>query len=228
MDYRSIIDQLLRAGQEIARKGQATAEQKLKVPEAGPEREAMFQGLEKGTALGGILALLLGTNAGRRIAGPSLKLGSLAALGSLAYQAYQNWQRQQGKTSPEAGTPIDQLTGPAAEQRSLGLLKAMIAAAKADGHFDAAERARIEEQIQKLGIDSATTGFLMEELAKPLDPGDVAAGADSPAAAAELYLTSLIVIDEQNEREAAYLRSLADALRLSPELVAQIGRQARA
>ncbi|CAL1239010.1 tellurite resistance TerB family protein [Candidatus Methylocalor cossyra] len=228
MDYRAIIDQLLEAGRELAQKSQTAAEQRLDIPQQGPEREASVQGLGKGAALGGILALLLGTSAGRKITGPALKLGSLAALGGLAYQAYQNWQAQQGPGAAEPGAPIDRLSGPAAEQRSRGLLKAMIAAAKADGHIDDNERARIDEHVQKLGIDSALAAFLKEELAKPLDPQDVAAAADSPAAAAEIYLTSLLVIDEQNAEEAAYLRRLAEALKLAPDLVEQISRQAKA
>jgi uncharacterized membrane protein YebE (DUF533 family) len=144
-----------------------------------------------------------------------LKLGSLAALGTVAYQAYQNWQGKSG--SP--GTPVNELTGPAAATRSLALLKATIAAAKADGHIDEAERSRIEAQLGKLSLDRDGMEFLKAELAKPLSAKEVAASADSPAAAAEIYLISLAVIDKKNEQEHAYLQSLASELKLSEDLV---------
>ena len=228
MDSRAIFDQLLKSGQDLMSKGQGMAEKELKIPEAGPEREAMFKGLGKGAAVGGALALLLGTKLGRTITGPALKLGSVAALGGLAYQAYQDWQSKQGAIAPAVGTSIDKLTGQAAEQRSLALLKAMIAAAKADGHIDAGERARIEGQMQALTLDSDTLQFFKDELAKPLSVKDIAAGADSPSAAAEIYLTSLVVIDEQNAKERAYLQELAKELKLSQELVAGLESQAKA
>jgi len=228
MDTRSITDLLLQSGQELARKGQTLAEQKLQLPEAGPERDALLKGLGKGAALGGVLALLLGTGIGRKLTGPALKLGSLAAVGGLAYQAYQNWQNKQGVIGPEAGTPVDKLSGPAAEQRSLALLKATIAAAKADGHIDEGERARIGGQMETLALDAETLKLFKDELAKPLSARDIAAGADSPTAAAEIYLASLVVMDEQNDKERAYLRELAKELNLSQELVTLLESQTKA
>jgi uncharacterized membrane protein YebE (DUF533 family) len=228
MDSRSIVDLLLKSAQDIADKGQTLSEEKLQIPEAGPEREAMLKGLGKGAAVGGVLALLLGTGAGRKVTGSALKLGSLAAIGGLAFQAYQNWQRGQSGSSGAAGLPIDALSGPAAEQRSLTLLRAMIAAANADGHIDDAERGRIEQQMQSMSLDSGTVGVLTEELAKPRAAAEIASAADSPAAAAEIYLTSLAVIDMQDDREKAYLRELALALNLQPELVALLESQAKA
>lgn len=224
MDYRQIADLLLESGQELAKKGQTMAEQQLQLPPEGPEREALLKTLGKSAAAGGLLALLLGTGVGRKLTGPALKLGSLAALGGIAYQAYQKWQ---GKTGA-AGTTIDQLSGPAATARSAALLKAMVAAAKADGHIDQAERARIESQLSTLALDADSVAFFKEELAKPLDLKAVAAWADSPAAAAEIYLTSLLVIDDQNATERAYLQNLARELKLAPDLVAAIEAQAKA
>ncbi|WP_353737083.1 DUF533 domain-containing protein, partial [Aeromonas sp.] len=44
--------------------------------------------------------------------------------------------------------------------------------------------------IAKLGLDSATAALINAEVAKPLDPKDIAALSDSPATAAEIYLAS--------------------------------------
>lgn len=218
MDIQAITDLLLQAGQELAKKGQTLAEEKLQLPESGPERDKALETLGKGAAAGGLLVALLGTGVGRKLTGTTLKLGSLAALGTVAYQAYQNWL---GKTE-QPGTPVSQLSGPAAATRSLALLKATIAAAKADGHLDDAERSRIESQLGKLALDPETLAIFKAELEKPLSVNDVAAGADSPAAAAEIYLVSLAVIDEKSEQERAYLQSLASELKLSSELVAAL------
>ena len=225
MDFQAITDQLLKSGEELAKKAQALAEEKLQIPEKGPEREKMLENLGKGAAAGTLLVTLLGTGAGRKLTSTTLKLGSLAALGSVAYQAYQNWQ---GNTGEAPGTPVSELSGTAAASRSLVLLKATIAAAKADGHIDAAEQVRIEQQLSALTLDRDSQEFFKTELSKPLDAKDVAAGADSPAAAAEIYLISLAVIDNKNAKEAAYLKSLASELKLSEELVAQLESGAQA
>jgi len=65
-------------------------------------------------------------------------------------------------------------------------------------------------------------------LSKPLNIKEVAAGADSPAAAAEIYLTSLLAINIDNDQERAYLEELAAQLKLPPELVSELLDQAKA
>lgn len=102
----------------------------------------------------------------------------------------------------------------------------MIAAAKADGHIDAKEGAKIEGLVSKLELDAATAKLIKTELAKPLDPKDIAAAADSPAAA-EIYLTSLLVIDVANKKERAYLDQLAEHLKIPRDLAQQMEDQAK-
>ena len=65
---------------------------------------------------------------------------ALASLGMMAYQAYQAWQRQQASAPQQAIQTVDQLEGPEAEAHSHGVLRALIAAAKADGKIDAQEQ----------------------------------------------------------------------------------------
>lgn len=229
MDTSTLLNQILQSGRDLIVKGQGVAEQKLGVPAAGPERDAMLSGMGKGAAAAGLLALLLGTKGGRQVTGSALKLGSLAAVGTLAYKAYQDWQAQQkGVSAATAAAPIGQLSGPPAESRSRALLRALIAAAKADGHIDAAEQAAIDAQVQKLDLDTDTLQFIKEEVQKPLDAREVAAGADSREAALEVYATSLLVIDRVNDQERAHLNQLAAALQLPPTLVTLLERQAAA
>lgn len=222
MDTKTILDQLLQSGRGIAAQGQDIAEEKLGVPEQGAEREAMLSGMGKGALAAGALALLLGTKGGRRLGGTALKLGSLAAVGGVAYKAYQNWQSSQSGQTADPGLAIDQLAAPDAESRSQKLLRAMIAAAKADGHIDDKELASLREQIGKLGLGDSAVEFFREEVRKPLDARSIAADADSPETAAEIYLASRLLINTENAMERAYLDELVSELNLDPGLVQQL------
>lgn len=227
MDAQQILDMLLKSGQELAEKGKTLAEAKLQIPEDPAARQAMFSGAGKGALAAGALALLLGTGAGRKLTASSLKLGSLAAIGTVAYKAFQDWQSQQSGQAIESSKPVSELSGQASDQRSKALLRAMIAAAKADGHIDDNERNLLTQQIEKLHVDPSAAAFITEELAKPLDVKAVAAGADSPAAAAEIYLLSRLVIDVDSDEERNYLAQLAQELKLAPDLVTQLDNQAK-
>ena len=102
--------------------------------------------------------MLLGTGTGRQVTGSALKLGGLAAIGGLAYKAYQNYQNgKQPADAPVAGEP--ELLPPPADtgfhpsqapqgeaEFALMLVRAMIAAAKADGHIDDEERKQDRRQ----------------------------------------------------------------------------------
>ena len=102
------------------------------------------------------------------------------------------------------------------------LIRAMISAAKADGHIDAGERENIKRQINELDLESDFADLLRFEINKPVDVRAIAQGADSPASAAETYLASLMVIDVDNDAERQYLRDLATALGLSDDYASQL------
>jgi uncharacterized membrane protein YebE (DUF533 family) len=61
-------------------------------------------------------------------------------------------------------------------------------------------------------------------LRRPVDPADVAAGAATPEQGAEIYLASLLVVDETTTMERAYLDELARQLRLAPALSVTVSR----
>jgi uncharacterized membrane protein YebE (DUF533 family) len=228
MDTRELVDQLLASGTETLSKGQAYVETQLGLPTTGPERDNALSNMGKGAAAAGVAALLLGTRVGRAVTGGAVKVGGLAAIGGMAYSAYQNWKGTAAETATIEGKTIDHIAGVAAHGRSRSLLKAMIGAAKSDGHIDEHEQAKLDALLGKLELDEDTLQFVKEEIARPLDIGDIAAGADSPAAAAEIYLTSLTVIDPDDDAERNYLNDLAIALNLAPELVAELEAQQQA
>ncbi len=153
--------------------------------------------------------------------------GGLAALGVLAYKAYSNWQAQQGAAAQQTPQTIDRLPPAEVEVHSEGILKALVAAAKADGHVDARERQLIEAELAKLAGDSDLQHWLEAELNKPLDPMDVASAARSPEMAAEMYLASVLMVDEEHFMERAYLDELARCLQLDPQLKGELESQVR-
>ena len=95
----------------------------------------------------------------------------------------------------------------------------MIAAAKADGHVDAAEQANIFAAMDKLDLDRDDKAFVMDELRAPLDVDAVAREARNPEQAAEIYTASLLAIDVDHPAERGYLAMLAARLNLDDALV---------
>ncbi|MGB1009040.1 MAG: tellurite resistance TerB family protein [Thiolinea sp.] len=223
MDLNNFFDQVLQSGKEMARKGQNLAEDKLNIPAEGEQRDAMLSGLGKGAAAAGVLALLLGTKTGRKVTGTGLKIGSMAALGGIAWQMYNRWQQNQDDTAENRGT--DTALPPPAEQTprldSETLLKAMVAAAKADGHVSEAELDFIRSKLADGDLGDNVNNLLLNELIKPLSATDIAALAgDDKAAAIELYLVSSLLINDANVAEEEYLNELQQALGLPDEAVA--------
>lgn len=227
MDAQALLQEVLNRGKTMAEQGKNMAEEKLNIPTEGTERDAMLNGMGKGALAAGALALLLGTKAGRRVTSTGLKLGSLAAIGGLGYQAFKHWQDENNTANQATGnaTPINELPAPEANARSEKLLRAMITAARADGHIDAEEQIRIRNQIEKLGVDAETARFLMTELDGPADPAAVAQGVGSLEEAAEIYLASLYVAGDQSEQERQYLANLASALNMPHELVTKLDNE---
>lgn len=181
---------------------------------------------------GGAMGLLVGSKRGRKLGGKALKYGAIAAVGVLAWKAWQNSQSSQGAVGQPAGSSaegerVEELEGEYQERRSLELLQAMIMAARADGHIDAQERELIAQQIDALGADDELHRWVEQQLSAPLDAEALARQADSPQAAREMYLISVAVIDEQNPMERAWLDQLAKALKLQPELAAELEYQAQ-
>jgi uncharacterized membrane protein YebE (DUF533 family) len=228
MTSRDLLDQLLQSGRALAQRGIDLAGKGLSLPAEGPERDKALANLGKGAAVGGLVALLLGSRGGRRLAGPLLKLGGIAAIGAIGYSAWKKWQANQPGVQASLGQPISELSGHAIEQRSMALIRAMIAAASSDGHLDERERSLITDRIAGLELPDTERRLLQGEFDRSISAAEVAAMADSPSAAAEIYLTSMLVTDDENEAERSYLNQLAAALNLPWDLVRQLEAEAAA
>ena len=245
MKTSGLLDQLLKSGQDLLQKQQNSVSRPGAKPGAGSLGDLLsgagggLGGLLGGGGSGGsgalaagALGMLLGSKRGRRMGGKAVTYGGLAALGMLAYKAYGNWQAQQTGSAQAAaphGEPqtVDRLPPAQVEEHSRAILRALVAAAKADGHVDDRERQMIEAEFAQLTDDSELQRWLEAELNKPLDPVEVAAAATTPEMASEMYLASVLMVDEEHFMERAYLDELARQLKLEESLKAELESQVR-
>lgn len=202
-------------------------------------------GVAGGAIAGTLASVLMGGGKSKspiKMGGSAMKLGGLAILGGLAYKAWRNYQEtnQQPPANPapqpQAGpvqiAPPPQETafmpsGSEEEQR-LGLLlvKAMIAAARADGRIDADEIGKIRDALKAAGADGDEQAFLLDSLGRPDDLDAIAAEARGPELASEVWLAARLTIDPDTPAEQAFLKTLADKLGLGGPLVAHLEQTA--
>jgi uncharacterized membrane protein YebE (DUF533 family) len=187
-------------------------------------------------AAGALAAVLLGTGTGRQLTGTAIKLGGLAAIGGLAYKAYQNYRngeqpvpdtapaaKEPELLPPPAGSDFHPAQAPQGESEfALMLVRAMVAAAKADGHIDEDERRKIGDKLSLSGIGGEANEFLRRELEAPLDLDAIVASAGTEAQKVELYTASRLAIDPDTRAERGYLDLLAGRLGLPDGLVDHI------
>jgi uncharacterized membrane protein YebE (DUF533 family) len=227
MKTQGFLDQLLKTAQQslgssgvggLLGGGQSAA--------PGEKKGPLNADFGKGALAGGALAMLLGSRKARKVGGKLAVYGGVAAVGMLAYKAYGDWKKQQGGAQAEVlPKTVDALPPPDAEQHSQAILRALVAASKADGHIDAREREVIEGEFARIGADTELRGWLTAELEKPLDPAEVASAATGPEMASEMYLASLLAVDDQNFMERAYLDELARQLNLDADLKSKLEQQ---
>jgi len=132
-----------------------------------------------------------------------------------------------GPNRPEVSTSADPFaTASSPEQaRAILLLRAMIAAAKADGDVDPEERARIAARLRAAGADASMQRFVEEELTRSVNLYAITSEVRDAATAAEVYAASLAAIRVDTEAERRYLDNLALRLGLDRVTVDEINRR---
>lgn len=232
INANNLLEQFLGAG-AAGQVNQAGSAAKQELNKAG------LGGFGGGAIAGGLLGLMLGNKKMRKMGGGMMSYGGAAAAGALALKAYQNWQQGQHVGTAPVVTQADLGSVeprfiPGANSAANGqafplvLIQAMIAAAKADGHIDAQEQKAIFEQVDKLGLDAQSKGFVFDALIKPVDLSALAASVQGIEQASEVYLVSRMAIDPEHPAELAYLDALAHRLNLPPELAAHLDHQVAA
>jgi uncharacterized membrane protein YebE (DUF533 family) len=188
-----------------------------------------------GAAAGGLGAVVLGTQTGRALAGSVFKIGALALIGGLAYKAVQNYQAGKpllgGGAQPQA--LVEAPSGSGFEARAvtnesaLLYIRAMIAAAAADGRIDAKEQQKIIGGLKQAGLDRQAEEFLANELNNPATTEELAGSASGDAEAVQVFTAARIAIDLDSDEEHDFLVKLASDLGLDNQLVAHIDATAR-
>ncbi len=192
-----------------------------------------------GAAVGGVLGLLLGGKKMRKMAGGALGYGGAAVLGALALRAYQNYQQGKSVQGTVPMNPQDlaqvqpsQLPHslPAADGSpfELLLMRAMVGAAKSDGHIDPQEQQHLFEQVERLGLDADAKAAVFDMLSRPLDLATLNASVGNEAQRAEIYLAARLATDGDHPGERAYLDALASRLQLPAQLRAHVDSQVAA
>lgn len=183
------------------------------------------------------------------------KVGGMALLGTLAYKAYNNYNQQKlaggnptavGAISQSAGDLFAQAkqlianaqatTTAQAQQAALpapsvnselplAIMRAMIAAAKADGHMDDAETGKIMGHMEQGGLDANEKMLLMRELANTPSVNNITASVQNAEEAAQVYLAALLVCDSQCANEQKFLSELGAAMKLDANFTANLQQE---
>jgi len=198
-------------GKDIAKRGEDILVDKLGLDDNEVSRDALRKGVGTGAAAGA-LALLLSRRSGRKVAA----LGGLGALGVLAYKAH-----QAGKMPTSVDEVVGLLKGKPANDRAEILLRAMVAAAKADGHISE------EEQVLIGAHKGANNAQLEAILQEGADPKAIAGLAKDMQTKIEVYAVSARVANGLNPKERDYLDRLAMAMGLDPDMAAKVETEVR-
>lgn len=183
-------------------------------------------GMAGGLAAGGIVSLLMGNKKARKYVSKAATVGGVTLLGGAAYQLYRQYQKNHQHTQGTAETTSGNLVTETSENYQLTLIKAMIAAAKADGHIDDDEKARIFETIDKTPLSDADKALIFDLLEEPISVRDIVQGRLSEEQKVEVYYVSCLVGEVDHPAERKHLDRLAIVLDIPDQLKQDIEKQA--
>ncbi len=138
-----------------------------------------------------------------------------------------------GRATPPPPPPgVPPTAGPAAampdqqrQQRAILLIRAMIAAANADGRIDPQEQQTILGKLEQAGLGDEERRFVQDEISRPPSLDSLLAQVDSPETAQQVYAASLLAIDVDTEAEKGYLAQLRARLGLDEATAHQLHGQ---
>lgn len=177
-------------------------------------------GLLGGGASGGGLGGLLGGLAGAAGAG-----GLLAGAGAAVQKRPETNDHDFGAVlnSQFDATPEPEIEPSQEQEAAAGLmLAAMIQAAKSDGTFDDAEKAKLLDQLGD--VDAEEAAFVQVQLQAPVDVAALVRETPS-GMEGQIYAMSLLGIDLDTQKEAQYLHDLAQGYGMKPAQVNEIHAQ---
>jgi uncharacterized membrane protein YebE (DUF533 family) len=111
---------------------------------------------------------------------------------------------------------------PPPPSEGLLLVRAMVAAAKADGRLDGAERKAILERLEIAGLSPTERDIVLADFDRPASAEALGKGVRDALLAARIYAAAAAAAGERCAEEQAFLAALARALRLDAPAVAAI------
>ncbi len=201
----------------------------------GLSKSGAMNGFLGGVAGGGLTSMLVGKK-GKKMGKSAVKLGTLAAVGGLAWKAYQSYSNKQPAQSSNVTTSqrfqyqpaqltqqsFEQVVEYTNESGQMLLMRAMISAAYADGHIDNAERERIFNQVDQMTLTVEEKATLFDELRNPLDINQLVQQVPDAQTGLEVYAASASAIDQSQPSSQAFLDDLAMQLCIPNDLKLQI------
>ncbi|MBR3664180.1 MAG: tellurite resistance TerB family protein [Desulfovibrio sp.] len=189
--------------------------------------------------MGGLLgAGALGALMGSMMPKGGARAAGMLGLGALALSFYKKWaqnQKQGQSTDTLFSSPEEALRyeGPstgeqaAADPTAMMLLRAMIFAARADGHIDAQEQERIGRLLPQFFPNEDVRPLLKTLMEESLNPAALARDVQNQEQAEDLYRISCVIVDIDHFMERGYFAELAQALGISGERAAQLEAEAK-
>jgi len=128
---------------------------------------------------------------------------------------------------PPSPAPIGPLKSDDVEgsQDAVLLIRAMIAAANADGVIDQEERNRILGKLETIDFSEQEHSFVVRELLSPVGMESIVTQVKSPEMAKQIYTVSLLAIEVDTDAERTYINTLAQRLGLDESDVIEIHRK---
>lgn len=125
-------------------------------------------------------------------------------------------------TPPDAGFSEATPGGAQLQERSILLIRAMIAAANADGNVDSEERNMILSRLREAGVTAEEERFIVQELESPPSIDSLLPSIINHDLAADAYLVSLLTIEIDSKAERDYLAYLRSRLDLEDSKIREI------
>jgi len=188
-------------------------------------KSGLAGGLLGGVVAGGLISTLVSSKSSRKFAGTAAKYGGAALLGGAAYKMYRNWQQGQQRNETAVKSKIEiepQLLQKASHNYQLTVVKAMIAAARVDGHIDNEEQGKIFQAVAKMNLSADNKGRIFDLLNQPITVEEIAQSVETMEQKVEVYFASCLVVNPYGATERLHLNELSQALDLPTELTSEI------
>ncbi len=175
----------------------------------------------RNAAIGGgaLLAVLMASSGGRKLVGNVAKTGAVAAMGAMAWNA---WQKRDGATADSHNDAASYgFAGNDSEDPafSIAVVESMAAAAHADGQLDADEAEAIKVALKDGGLNETV---LDETISRADILNRISKAAITPNHAVQLYAAACAGACQVSDEENVFLTELADKLEIDSRVSARI------